>query len=237
MRSAIAVRHVPFEDLGSLEPLLTERSYAVAYREAPTADFGHAELQDADLVIVLGGPIGAGDVDDFPFLKPETDAVAERLAAAKPTLGLCLGAQIMARALGAAVYPAAGKEIGWAPVTLTEAGRASPLRHIAPEITPVLHWHGDTFDLPEGAIRLASTDLCPNQAYSAQDGRALAFQFHPEVTARGLESWFVGHVVEIATTRGVDVTTLRADTVRHAETLERQSSRLFGEWLGSLGAA
>lgn len=117
-------------------------------------------------------------------------------------------------------------------MVLTEAGLRSPLRHLA--ATPVLHWHGDTFDLPEGAVRLASTGAYANQGFAAGD-RLLGLQFHPEVTAAGLEHWFVGHAVEIAATPGVDVAGLRAGARRHGESLERAGRAMFADWLDRNG--
>jgi len=232
-RQAIAIRHVAFEDLGLLGPILGERGYNVDYVEAAGDDLNAPDIWDADLVIVLGGPIGANEEDAYPFLSTEIARIEERLAAKKATLGLCLGAQLMARALGAAVYPAGGKEIGWAPVSLTAAAAAGPVGHLAPDLTQVLHWHGDTFDLPEGAERLASTDLCPNQAYSL-GANVLALQFHLEVTASGLEHWFVGHAAEIAATPGIDVTSLRRDTETWAPVVAQQGRMCFEDWLTSL---
>jgi len=143
-----------------------------------------------DLVVVLGGPIGAYEQEDYPFIADEIAILRARVAANRPTLAICLGAQILAQALGARVY-AGTKEIGWAPLKLTEAGQRSVLRDIGRDATPVLHWHGDTFDLPDGADRLASTPECANQAFSL--GATLAVQFHPEVGdalhRRGCSQW------------------------------------------------
>jgi GMP synthase (glutamine-hydrolysing) len=139
----------------------------------------------------------------------------------------------MARALGARVYPGACKEIGWGPLTLTPEGRRSPLDRLAGGGEPVLHWHGDTFDLPAGAVRLASTPLYENQAFSWGHS-ALALQFHPEVTASGLEHWFIGHACEIAATRDLSVGRLREDTRRYAPELMRKGREFFSGWLGRL---
>jgi GMP synthase (glutamine-hydrolysing) len=140
---------------------------------------------------------------------------------------------MMARALGARVYPGGRKEIGWGPLALTEAGRASCLRLLAPEATAVLHWHGDTFDLPAGATLLASTDLYERQAF-AWGRHALALQFHCEVTGKALERWFIGHACEIAGTAGVTVPDLRRDTARWGPLLEAHGPKTFDAWLREL---
>jgi len=229
-KTALAIRHVAFEDLGLLEPLLRERGFAVRYLEAPTDP---VEIGDPDLLVVLGGPIGVYDEAIYPFIAPELAAIARRLAADRPTLGLCLGSQLMARALGARVYPGEnGKEIGWAPLTLTRTGLQSPLRHLAAEVA-VLHWHGDTFDLPAGAARLAASAKYANQAFR-WGMRGLALQFHAEAT-EGLERWFVGHAGEIAATPGLSVPGLRADTARHVDTMRAKGRALFAEWLDEIG--
>jgi len=137
----------------------------------------------------------------------------------------------MARALGARVYPSGLKEIGWSRLTLRPAGCESAIRHLGQDDTNVLHWHGDTFDLPAGATLLASTEACRNQAFSW--GRSLGFQFHPEAKAARLEQWFIGHACEIAGAK-LSVATLRADTARHAARLEIQARKCFDEWLTSL---
>jgi GMP synthase (glutamine-hydrolysing) len=187
---------------------------------------------ESDLLIVLGGPIGAYEDDLYPTLKDELKLLERRLAAQRPTLGICLGAQLMARALGARVYPTGGKEIGWGPVTLSAAGRESAFRHLGQDGVAVLHWHGDTFDLPQDATLLASTGFSRNQAY-AWGANAVGLQFHPEACAAGLEQWFIGHACEIAGAR-LSVTALRAETARHASRLKVQAHRSFTEWLTSI---
>ncbi|HVJ52045.1 MAG TPA: glutamine amidotransferase [Aliidongia sp.] len=232
-KTALAVRHVAFEDLGLLTPLLSARGYRAIYREAPDG-LSVAELLDADLLIVLGGPIGAYEEDDYPFLAAELRALERRLKEARPTLGICLGAQLMARALGASVYPGRrGKEIGWAPLALTDAGRDSNLAALGREV-PVLHWHGDTFDLPKGSTRLASTSLYENQAF-AIGSTALGLQFHLETPADRVERWLVGHAAEIAATPGATVAELRRGTKAAAVTQHIRQACLDG-WLAGLPA-
>lgn len=228
-RTATVIRHVHFEDLGSIAPVLEARGYHIRYLQAGTDPLDTLDPLAPDLLVVLGGPIGVYETDDYPVIAQETALVARRLAAGRPTLGICLGAQVMAAALGAKVYPGPAKEIGWAPITLTEAGRNSPLAPLAEDGGMVLHWHGDTFDLPPGAELLASTPLCRHQAYRI-GATALAFQFHPEALAARFEEWLIGHAAEIAGAK-LSPSTLRADTARWGESLERRAQRCFGAWM------
>jgi GMP synthase (glutamine-hydrolysing) len=233
MTTVTVLRHVAFEDLGILEELFAARNWKVNYVEAPVADWKSFEPLAADLLVVLGGPIGVYQEAIYPFLVPEIDALKRRLTADKPTLGICLGAQLIARALGANVYPGREKEIGWGPLLLSGAGHASPVKYLSAADTFMFHWHGDTFDLPEGAVLLAGTEIALHQAFTW--GKAtLAFQCHPEVRARDLEKWFVGHAVEIAAASGTNVPQLRADTQRYGAALERQAKLCFNAWLDGL---
>ncbi len=228
--TATTIRHVAFEGLGLIEPVLREAGYTPHMLDAGIDDLKAIEVGDADLLIVLGGPVGAYEDDRYPFLADELRILERRLAAGRPTLGVCLGAQLMARALGARVYPGPAKEIGWAPLALTDSGRASPLAHL--DGVAVLHWHGDTFDLPAGSELLASTDLCAHQAF-ALGRNALGLQFHGEVDAADIERWLVGHACEIAAA-GLDPRALRADSARHGARLREAGARLFTDWLTGL---
>jgi GMP synthase (glutamine-hydrolysing) len=230
MQRAAVVRHLLFEDLGSFEPVLRDCGWQLSYHDAGV-DPIHPALVDADLLIVLGGPIGAYEDEAYPFLRDELSLLAGRLARKQPTIGICLGAQLIARALGSRVYPAGGKEIGWGPIALTEAGSAGPLRHL--EGVDVLHWHGDTFDLPPSSRLLASTDLCRNQAF-AVDNWLLALQFHPEATAKTFERWLIGHACEMAAA-GIDPRALRNGASTAAATLEICGAKLLRQWLTELG--
>ena len=230
--TAYVIRHVAFEDLGSFGPLLERQGYAIRY-----ADAGYDELIDSnsDLLIVLGGPIGANDDADYPFIRDELRLIEQRARANRPVLGICLGSQLIARALGARVYRAKAKEIGYKPLQLTEAGRQSCLAPLSTK--PVFHWHGDTFDLPAGARHLASTDICPHQAFAwGANDAVLALQFHPEVTARGLERWYIGHTGELAAV-GLSIPQLRADAARHNPAMEAAGGDLITRWLSTIATA
>jgi GMP synthase (glutamine-hydrolysing) len=184
--SAVALRHVAFEDMGLLSAVLDREGWTVSYCEASTGDLSDPAIENADLLIVLEGPIGAYEDDRYPFLRKELALLERRLATDRPTLGVCLGSQLMARALGARVFPGLTKEIGWGRVELTDEGRASSLGPLAEENAEVLHWHGDTFDLPGDAVRLVSTAAYENQAFAFGKSN-LGLQFHLEVDARRLE--------------------------------------------------
>jgi GMP synthase (glutamine-hydrolysing) len=233
VKSVTAIRFVHFEDLGSFERTLGKYGYAVKYVDAAGDEVSGLEPLGPDLLICLGGPIGAYEDDIYPALRPVLKLIEHRLAVDRPMLGVCLGAQIIARALGARVYPGGHKEIGWSPLRLTKDGRGSSLRHLGPESTSVLHWHGDTFDLPDRAMLLASSELYAHQAFAV--GRnVLGLQFHAEVTAAGLERWYIGHGCEIAATPGVEVTALRAGSQRFAPALENCATTFLGEWLDQI---
>jgi GMP synthase (glutamine-hydrolysing) len=228
-RKAWAITHVAFEDLGSFEQILKEEGCEIQYLNAACDDLSVVNPETDDLLIILGGPVSVNDIDEYPFIQAELKMLTKRLKADKPTLGICLGAQLIAKAMGARVYPGQRREIGWSPIHLDEAGSRSALRHLVGEGVSVLHWHGETFDLPEYAEHLASTEHYANQAFSY--GKTLALQFHPEVTRRGLEQWYVGHTAEIHQIDGVSVNRLRDDAVRFADTLKVRAYSFLKEWL------
>ena len=226
-RTALAIRHVAFEDLGVWREVLAARDYGFAYVEAGVDDMADPALLSADFLIVLGGPVGVYETDVYPFLVEEIETIRRRLEQQKPILGVCLGAQLLATALGARVAPGPGKEIGYAPVDLTEAGRASALARL--EDLPVLHWHGDNCGLPPGAERLASTALCPVQAFRAGPA-ALGLQFHLEVDPSRIETWLIGHTAELGGA-GIDPRVLRADALRLGAATATAGRAILAEWL------
>jgi GMP synthase (glutamine-hydrolysing) len=229
-RIAQAIRHVAFEGLGSFAAPIEEAGYAIATIEAADGNVGAIDPLHADLLVILGGPIGVYEEAAYPVVRQELDLLRARLAADRPTLGICLGAQLMAAAMDARVYPGPGKEIGWAPLDLTPEGERSALAAL--RSVPVLHWHGDTFDLPEGATLLASTPVCRHQAFS-RGPNILGLQFHPEPLASSHEHWLIGHASELGAA-GIDPAALRADASRHAAGLESAGAAMIGTWLAGL---
>lgn len=183
MASIHYLQHVPFERLGSIADWANERGHTVSvtrlYADEPLP------AHDAfDWLIVMGGPMGVHDDDTVPWLVREKRFIEQAIGQGKTVLGICLGAQIIAHVLGAKVYKNQHKEIGWFPIRrLPQAGRTA-IGQILPEQVEVFHWHGDTFDLPPGAVHLARSEACENQAFVYQD-RVLSLQFHLETTLAG----------------------------------------------------
>jgi GMP synthase (glutamine-hydrolysing) len=231
---ALVLSHVAFEDLGTLEAPLLERGFEIESVLAATARFPLPLAASCDLLIVLGGPIGVYDQQDYPFLKDEIACIRERLAARKPILGICLGAQLMAAAMDARVYPGThGAEIGWFP--LDAASSEKPPAWFVPLLADglsVFHWHGDTFDLPQGAVHLARSKRYEHQAF-AVGNFALGLQFHPEVTAAGLESWYVGHASELHHA-GINAASLREEANERGAALEAAAMSFWKLWLDAI---
>jgi GMP synthase (glutamine-hydrolysing) len=232
LKTVVAIRHIAFEDLGFFAAPLAQAGHAIRYCEAAGDDLSALDPIAPELLIVLGGPMGVHEADRHPFMATELRLIERRIAAGRPILGICLGAQMIAHVLGARVYPGPTKEIGFAPVRLTADGQGSPLG-VLPEGQPVLHWHGDTFDLPAGAMLLASTDAYANQAFSAGPN-VLGLQFHLEA-GRGIERWLTGHADEISAV-GIDPEALRRGADRHAAALESVSADMLTAWLHALPA-
>lgn len=230
-RQAVVIQHVSFEDLGTLEPALAAEGFEIEVLQAGVTDLSSLADRVPELLIVLGGPIGVYEQAAYPWLRDEIELLARRLTRKQPTLGICLGAQLMAAALGSRVYPGEhGKEIGWGPILTVRGTREmSPLVPLFDHRIQVLHWHGDTFDLPDRATHLAASDRYPNQAFSVGE-QALALQFHAEVKASRLERWYIGHAVQLSHA-GISVPELRAQSRTHGPRLEHAARDLWRRWL------
>ncbi len=232
-RKVWAFVHVSHEDLGSFEHVL--RGYGIRPRTflSGTCDIECLDPAEADLAIIMGGPMGVYEADQYPALHHEIRFAETRLALGKPLLGICLGSQIMAKALGSKVYKGPqGKEIGWNPVSVNVQGMRTPLKYLDQSECTCAHWHGDTFDLPQGAELLASSDKYQNQAFSFGDA-ALALQFHPEVTEVKLERWYARLLADIHEA-GKTVDEMRTEAHRYADQLKNQNRLFFTEWLDNV---
>ncbi|AMV72434.1 type 1 glutamine amidotransferase [Desulfuromonas carbonis] len=177
------LQHVPFEGIGSIAEWLAERGARVTTTRF-FVDPALPSAHDLDLVIAMGGPMSVNDAADYPWLAAEKVFLRAAIEGGVAVLGVCLGAQLIASALGAAVYPNTHKEIGWYPVR----GCPGPADLFTfPASCKVLHWHGETFDLPQGAHLLASSEACHNQAFQLGD-RVIGLQFHLESTPESLDA-------------------------------------------------
>jgi GMP synthase (glutamine-hydrolysing) len=218
----LAFRHVPFEGAGRLHPVLEARGISIDYVDL-YAGGAAADIAAAAGLIFLGGPMSVND--PLPYLGCEIEIIRSAIEEGKPVLGICLGSQLIAKALGAAVYPNDSKEIGWFDIHLTEAGAADPLFAGVGRTETVFHWHGETFDLPSGSARLAYSTACANQAVRFAD-TAYGLQFHLEITREMIADWCLqdencGDVRELEEP---------LDPGLHTERLTTLSSLIFGHW-------
>jgi GMP synthase (glutamine-hydrolysing) len=195
MASLQVLQHVPMEGAARVGEIAREMGLSVVTHALCDGVAVPGAVPSGDVLVVMGGPMGVGDIGDprFPFLAAEVELIRKQLRAGAPVFGICLGAQLMAHALGARVYPlevgdppVRHREVGWGAVTFAGGNERGLVGLNESEV--VLHWHGDTFDLPEGAVRLASTLACPNQMFRF-GARAYAMQFHVELAAGDMETW------------------------------------------------
>ncbi len=232
MKTALIIRHTPYEGIAGFRLPVEQAGYAVDRIDVTDPAFPNIDFDEPDLVVLMGGPMGVYETDEHPWIACEVVRLARRVMLDRPTLGVCLGAQMVAAAMGARVYPGPVKEVGFAPVSVNDNGLASPLRHIVD--VPVLHWHGDTFDLPPGVELLASSDKYPHQAFRRGDN-ILAMQCHPEMGEDPrFDAWLQGEAyIEEA---GTSVAALRAQHDAHGPTAVAAGRRLITDWLDRLDA-
>lgn len=233
-KNALVFRHILPEDLGSFAKVLRENNYVYNYVETPHQNLDEHDIISSDLLVVMGGPMGVYDAAEHPYISQEIAYVRKRLELNKPVLGICLGAQIIASALGSEVYPGPqGKELGWNPITLTPEGAQSSIQYLDAQFTNMFHWHGDTFELPRDSVLLASSNKYVNQAFSY--GRnILALQCHPETRVKETMEWFSLFAEDIKTTPNIDLEILKSETERFGPTLELQSNLFLNDWLSQL---
>lgn len=203
---AHVLQHVPFEGLGSIEAWLAGRGARVSWTRFYDAA-ALPPLEDIELIVALGGPMSVNDEAQLPWLRAEKQFLAQAVRAGKAVLGICLGAQLIASALGAAVRPGAEKEIGWFPIQAEPTG---PEAFAFPPEVEVFHWHGETFELPPGAVHLARSAACPHQAFQL-GARVIGLQFHLETTPASADAIIRHCTDELVPQRFVqDEPTLRA---------------------------
>jgi GMP synthase (glutamine-hydrolysing) len=230
VKRALVLRHVDHEGIAGYREPIEAAGYVIERVAAHHAGCAALDTLSPDLLVVMGGPMGVYDTDRYPWLSDEIAVLRRRLAADRPTLGVCLGSQLIAAALGADVRKGPVREIGFAAVTLTEAGRAGPLRHL--DGIDMLHWHGDTFDVPDGTELLATT--APYAQAFARGRNLLALQFHAEMGEdERFEHWLVNDVADIAAV-GETPEALRAVHDQFGPSAVAAGRAMIGEWLAGL---
>ncbi len=226
---ALIIRHVPHEGVAGYREPIERAGYKVSRIDVTDPAFPTLDLCGPDLLIMMGGPMGVYEQAQYPWITCQLKQLARRLAADRPTLGVCFGAQMIAAALGAQVYAGPHKEVGFHPVSVHDP--ASPLRHLAD--VPVLHWHGDTFSLPEGVELLASSHLYDHQAFR-RGPNLLALQFHAEM---GLDprfdAWIAQWPESVAQAGGTEAD-LRAAHALHGPGAVAAGQAMIREWLTGL---
>jgi GMP synthase (glutamine-hydrolysing) len=222
------LQHHPVETLGTIAEALASSALAWQYVRAFAGQPIPSDMKGAGGLVVMGGPMGVYEEDRYPFLRQELRLIEAALKESKPVLGVCLGSQLLAATLGARVSKGPGKEIGWHPVRLQPPAQDDRLFRGVPQSFVALHWHGDIFELPSGAVALAASDETAGQAFQYGD-KAYGLLFHiettPEIVA-GMVRAFAAELEEAA----VDGEKITADADRYRPGLENIAATVFGRW-------
>ena len=237
MAKILVFQHVAHEILGTLDPLLRNAGFRIKYVNFERYPDAEPSLEGYGGLIVLGGPMNVDETGAYPFLETEVRLIKDAIQRGFPILGICLGSQLLAKALGAKVNKNPEKEIGWYDLSPTEEGKSDPLISTFSGVEKIFQWHGDTFELPEGAVRLAASPLCKNQAFRFGDN-IYGFQFHLEVDEPMIERWLnvTANKEEIKALKGkIDPDAIRGDTPRYIERLKELSDATFSGFLNLFG--
>jgi GMP synthase (glutamine-hydrolysing) len=231
MKTGLIIRHTPYEGLAGFREPIEAAGYVLDRVDVTDPGFADLDFDAPDLLLMMGGPMGVYEREAHPWIAHEIERLSARIRRGLPTLGVCLGAQMIAAAMNAEVRRGPVNEVGFAPVVLNQAGAGSPLRHVA--AVPVLHWHGDTFDLPAGVELLASTPDYPHQAFR-RGPTLLALQFHAEMGEDPrFDAWLENGPGFIAAA-GTSADRLRAEHEAHGPSAVAAGQAMIAEWLAGL---
>lgn len=229
----LVIQHVESEGLGLIAPLLRSRGLGSHVVRVYKGERIPERLAGYSALIVLGGPMGVYEDDVYPFIKAELRLIKSALEERLPVLGICLGAQLLAKAAGAQVYKGEAKEIGWFNVSLTTRGKGDKLLLGLPDAFTVFQWHGDTFTTPPGAACLASSELFERQLIRV-GANAYGIQFHLEVTAPMIKEWLAINAKEVNAV-GVDHDRIVKEASEHIERLHRSCRAVLTRFLRQVG--
>jgi GMP synthase (glutamine-hydrolysing) len=237
MKKLLVLQHVPHELLGTLNPLLKKSGFRIRYVNFARHPDAQPSLDGYDGLVVLGGPMSVNDAGRLPHLTVELKLIEEALRRNIPVLGICLGAQLIAKTLGAAVYPNQAKEIGWYDVSPTDHAQSDPLLGGFADAEKIFQWHGETFDIPRSTRHLAFSALCANQAFR-YGTHVYGFQFHLEVDEPMIHRWLrvAENRQEIAALVGaMTPERIHEETLDYIGRLQQLSERVFGEFINLFG--
>ncbi len=237
MPRILVFQHVAAEPLGTLDRLIRARGHRIRFINFERHPDAEPEIDRYRGLIVLGGPMNVDQHGERPHLRTELRAIERALALGKPVLGICLGAQLLAHALGAPVRRHSQQEIGWYALELTDYGHADPVISPLTPASPVFQWHGCTYDLPAGASQLARTDSCEQQAFRYGEN-AYGLQFHLEMDAPLIERWLgsPSYAEELAGAGlSQNAETIRAATATHLAVMQPRAEAVFNRFLDLIG--
>jgi GMP synthase (glutamine-hydrolysing) len=234
MARIVVLQHHRAEGLGTIGDALATAAHAWQYVRSFDGQPVPKDLKGAGGLILMGGPMGVYEEDRYPWLRDEMRLVESAIKEGKPVLGICLGSQLIAAALGARVFKGASREIGWYPVALSAAARDDRIFGALPRVFTPCHWHGDIFDLPSGAVALASSEKTAFQAFRYGDC-VWAVLFHLELTAEIIAKW-VGAFANELRDENLDPAAILADTNRFASAAESIGQTLFAGWAALPGS-
>jgi GMP synthase (glutamine-hydrolysing) len=237
MKKLLVLQHVAHELLGTLNPLLKRAGFRIRYVNFARHPDAQPSLDGYDGMVVLGGPMSVNDAGRMAHLTTEMRLIEQAMTQNLPVLGICLGAQLIAKTLGAEVYPNQEKEIGWYDVSPTESAESDPLLTEFQEREKIFQWHGDTFDIPKTSSHLAFSHLCANQAFR-YGANVYGFQFHLEVDEPMIHRWLrvPENRNEIAALGcAYSPERIHGETLEHIPRLNQLSQRVFGEFINLFG--
>ncbi len=233
MAKVLVFQHVAYEPLGVLDPLLRNAKHRIKYVNFYRHPTAQPSLKGYQALIVLGGPMNVDEIDKYPHLQTEIKVIREAIAKDIPILGICLGAQLIAKALGADVYKADGLEVGWYELTKSTAAENDKLIKHFKQSEKLFQWHGRTFDIPKDAVNLLSSALCPNQAFRYGD-KIYGLQFHLEVTEPVINRWLhlEAHAEDLKECGKYQSLQAEIDeTQKHIFSSMRLAKAVFGEFI------